>query len=56
MDEVVDLKDAIIALKILSGIHVRYPDLRSDFEAADVNGNTRIDLVEAIYALTRASW
>ena len=56
MDEVVDLRDAIIALKILSGIHVRYPDLRSDFEAADVNGNTRIDLVEAIYALTRASW
>ncbi len=55
-DDSVDLMDAIIALKIVSGIQVGYPTLRSDIEAADVNGNMRIDPVEAIYAMTRASW
>ncbi len=55
-DGSVDLADVITALKLLSGVQVRIPyELRSDFEAADVNGNTRIDLAEAVYGLTRAA-
>lgn len=55
-DDAVDLTDAIIALKILSGIQVRIPlDLRSDYEAADVNGNKKVDLSEVLYILDRAA-
>ncbi len=57
-DDVVDLTDAVIALKIVSGIQVRIPyDLRSDYDAGDVdvNGNNRVDVAEAIYAMIRAA-
>jgi hypothetical protein len=50
-----DLEDAIVGLKVLTGIPS--PLLREDYATAnvDVNGNNRVDLQEVIYLLQWAA-
>lgn len=50
-DAVVDLKDAVISLKISAGINT--PNLRPDYTSSrvDVNGDNRVGLQEVIYVL-----
>ncbi len=51
-DHLVDLKDAVLALKVLSGLN---PALLSDYAASgsDVGGNLKIGLEEVIYVLQK---
>jgi len=55
-DDKVDLVDAIIALKVLSGIDTT-GFIRSDYAAsgADVNGDNKIGMQEVVYILERVS-
>ncbi len=55
-DEVVDLNDAILGLKVLSGIDTA-GQIRENYadSGADVNGNGVIELVEVIYILQRVA-
>ncbi|MDM8535974.1 C13 family peptidase [Desulfobacterales bacterium HSG17] len=54
-DKGIDLKDAIIALKVLAGIDVS-AEIRLDYVIAgvDVNGNNMVGLDEVIYALKQS--
>jgi hypothetical protein len=47
----VDLKDAIIAMQVLSGISPQSTIL----PAADVDGNGKIGMAEAIYVMQQAA-
>ena len=51
----IDLTDAILTLKFLSGMHPS--EIRSEYPSlgADVNGDGRIGLSEAIYILQKAA-
>lgn len=53
----VDLKDAVLALKVLAGADVAEGMIRTDYIAsgADVNGDNRIGLEEVFYALRAIS-
>ena len=50
-DDLVDLKDAIIAMQVLSGISPQSTIL----PAADVDGNGKIGMAEAIYVMQQAA-
>lgn len=49
--EKIDLRDAILSLQISAGINVTVPV----FTSADVNGDNKIGIAEAIYILQRIS-
>lgn len=50
-DAVVDLKDAVMALQVLSGITPQ----DTIFSAADIDGDKKIGMAEAIYAIQKAA-
>lgn len=57
IDDAVTLTDAIISLKVLSGIAVDENEIRENYPSsgADVNGNGRIGIEETIYILGKIS-
>jgi hypothetical protein len=50
-DNVVDLNDAVITLQILSGISPQ----STIFPSADIDGDLKISMAEAIYAIQKAA-
>ncbi len=53
----VDLKDAVMALRVMAGITLFDPPIRAGYSAsgADVNGDGRIGMPEAVYIMSRVS-